>query len=72
MTQELPSHRVQLTFVGTPPARQVARASGVSEVKVDGRQLSCLVSGSFQPFLEALRGSEVLNLTSIPTLEGGG
>lgn len=72
MTQQLPSHRVQVTLVGTPPSRQVARASGVSEVKVDGRQLSCLVSGSFQPFLEALRGSEVINLTSIPTLEGGG
>ena len=72
MTQQLPTQRVQVTFVGTPPARQVARASGVSEVKVDGRQLSCLVSGSFQPFLEALRGSEVINLTSIPTPEGGG
>jgi hypothetical protein len=70
MTHQLPSQRVQVTFVGTPPARQVARASGVSEVKVDGRQLSCLVSGSVQPFLEALRGSEVLNITSISTLEG--
>jgi hypothetical protein len=72
MTPQRSSQRVEVTFVGTPPARQVARASGVSEVKVDGRQLSCLVSGSFQPFLEALRGSEVLNITSIPTLEGGG
>ena len=72
MTQQLPTQRVQVTFVGTPPARQVARASGVSEVKVDGRQLSCLVRGSFQPFLEALRGSEVINLTSIPTPDGGG
>lgn len=71
MTRQLPSHRVQVTFVGTPPARQVARASGVSEVKVDGRRLTCLVSGSFQPFLEAVRGAEVLDLTSIPTLEGG-
>lgn len=72
MTQQLRRQRVQVTFVGTAPARQVARASGVSEVKVDGRQLSCVVSGSFQPFLEALRGSEVLNITSIPALEGGG
>jgi hypothetical protein len=72
MTQHMPSHRVQATFVGTPPARQVARASGVSEVKVDGRRLSCLVSGSFQPLLEALRGSEVISLTSIPTRDGGG
>jgi len=72
MTHQLPSQRVQVTFVRTPPARQVARASGVSEVKVDGHQLNCLVSGSFQPFLEALRGFEVLNITSIPTVEGGG
>jgi hypothetical protein len=71
MTPQLSTHRVQVTFVGTPPSRQVARASGVSEVKVDGRQLICRVSGSFQPFLEALRGSEVITLTSIPTLEGG-
>ena len=61
-----------MTFVGTPPARQVARASGVSDVKVDGHQLNCLVSGSFQPFLEALRGFEVLNITTIPTVEEGG
>jgi hypothetical protein len=60
-----------VTFVGTPPVRQLARASGVSEVKVNGRQLTCLVSGSFQPFLEALRGCEVIALTSIPTPEGG-
>lgn len=59
-----------MTFVGNPPARQLARASGVSEVKVNGRRLTCLVSGSFQPFLEALRGSEVITLASIPTLEG--
>jgi hypothetical protein len=60
-----------VTFIGTPPARQVARASGVSEVTVNGRQLRCVVNGSFQPFLEALRGSEVISLTSLPTLEGG-
>jgi hypothetical protein len=71
MAQQLPSQRVEVTFVGPPPARQVARASGVTEVKVDGRRLSCLVSGSFQPFLEALRGSEVINVTSPPTPAGG-
>ena len=64
MTQELRSQRVEVTLVGTPPARQVARASGVTEVEVDGCQLRCLVCGSFQPFLEALRGYEVLSLTS--------
>jgi hypothetical protein len=64
MTQEPPVQRVEVSFVGTPPARQVERASGVSDVEVRGRSLRCLVWGSFQPFLEALRGHEVLSLTS--------
>ena len=71
MTDELVIQRVAVTFVGRPPVRQVARAQGVSGVKVDGRLLRCLVHGSFQPFLEALRGYEVINITSIPTPEGG-
>jgi len=58
--------KVEVTFVGAAPARQVERASGVSDVEVDGPSLRCLVSGSFQPFLEALRGHEVLSLTSTP------
>ena len=58
------AQRVEITFVGPPPTRQVRRASGVSEVAVSGRTLRCLVSGSFQPFLEALQGSEVISLTS--------
>jgi hypothetical protein len=58
--------RVEVKFVGLPPTRQMERASGVSEVEVDGRVIRCVVSGSFQPFLEALRGHEVVNLTSTP------
>ena len=58
--------RVEVKFVGMPPTRQMERASGVSEVEVDGRVIRCVVSGSFQPFLEALRGHEVVNLTSTP------
>jgi hypothetical protein len=58
--------RVEVTFVAAPPSRQIERASGVSEVEVDGHTVRCLVSGSFQPFLEALRGREVIGLTSIP------
>jgi hypothetical protein len=66
MTEEPPSHRVEVTFVGRPPAGQIARASGVAELETDGCRLSCLVFGSFQPFLEALRGYEVTSLTSTP------
>jgi hypothetical protein len=73
------SWRVEVTFVGSPPTRQIERASGVSDVEVDGHTLRCFISGSFQPFLETLPGYEVIGLTSIPTLgrlepgrEGGG
>jgi hypothetical protein len=67
MVEELRMHRVEVSFVGTPPTRQVERASGVSDVAVEGSILRCLVCGSFQPFLEALRGHEVDSLASIPT-----
>ena len=66
MSEELPIQRVEVRFVGTPPVRQVARASGVSEVEADGAVLRCVVSGSFQPFLEALRNYEVISLQATP------
>jgi hypothetical protein len=65
MAEELQVQRVEVTFVGAPPAHRVERAVGVSEVEVDGRVLRCTVYGSFQPFLEALRGHEVLSLRSV-------
>lgn len=64
MAPELPIQRVEVDFVGAPPAQSIERASGVSEVEVDGSTLRCLVFGSFQPFLEALRGHEVIGLRS--------
>jgi hypothetical protein len=66
MTDELPVQCVEVSFVGAPPAQQVERASGVSEVHVEGAILRCVVCGSFQPFLEALRGHEVTTFTSTP------
>jgi hypothetical protein len=66
MTETLPIQRVEVLFVGAPPVRQVERASGVSAVEIDGRILRCVVSGSFQPFLEALRGYEVFSLQATP------
>jgi hypothetical protein len=64
MIENAAVQRVEVTFLGTPPVRQIKRASGVSEVRVDGQLVRCLVYGSFQPFLEALRGYEVVSLTS--------
>ncbi len=70
MPDELPIRRVEVTFVGTAPGRQVERASGVSDVEIDGSILRCLVCGSFQPFLEALRGHEVVGFNSTSALVG--
>jgi hypothetical protein len=66
MAEELPVRRVEVSFVGTAPARQIARAAGVSDVETHGSTLRCLVCGSFQPFLEALRGHEVIGFDSAP------
>ena len=66
MMQELSLQRVEVSFVGVPPVQQVERAAGVSEVEVDGSVLRCVICGSFQPFLEALRGHEVVTLKSTP------
>jgi hypothetical protein len=70
MVRNPPTQRVEVTFVGTPPTRQIERASGVTDVEVDGQTVRCLVYGSFQPFLEAVRGYEVISLTAIPALDG--
>ncbi|HET9847550.1 MAG TPA: hypothetical protein VFR68_03205 [Candidatus Dormibacteraeota bacterium] len=67
MTEEPLAQWVEVSFVGSPPVHQIKRASGVSEVVADGATLRCLVLGSFQPFLEALRGHEVVSLKSSPT-----
>jgi hypothetical protein len=69
MTAEHPTQRVEVSFVGTPPVRQIERASGVSAVEKDGPIVRCLVVGSFQPFLEALSGHEVITLQSTPVVE---
>ena len=63
------SQRVEITFVGTPPTYRIECASGVTDVRVDGQIVRCLVYGSFQPFLEAVRGYEVVNLSAIPVLD---
>lgn len=66
MDHRAEARRVEVRFVGPPPFRQIARASGVSEVETDGAMVRCLVLGSFQPFLEALRGHEVVAMTATP------
>ena len=62
--------RVEVTFGAAPPSRQTERASGVSEVEVDGHTIHCVVSGSFQPFLEALRGRGLRDVDPRPRDDG--
>src|SRR5918911_393696 len=52
--------------------RRRCRPELVTEVEVDGCESWCIVCGSFQPFLEALRGYEVMGLTSTPAFSVGG
>ncbi len=47
------------------PTSRVERAQGVSDVEVDGSVLRCLVSGSFQPLLDAVHGYEVVDLNAV-------
>jgi len=68
MTTEHAIHRVEVSFVGAPPAGPIERACGVSDVEADGPTVRCLVTGTFQPFLEALRGHEVVRLCSTPVV----
>lgn len=66
MTEELTIRRVEVSFVGRPPTRVLERTRGVSNIETEGPVLRCLVCGSFQPFLEALRGHEVIAFESMP------
>ena len=74
MAEQLPVRRVEVRFVGAAPAGRVARAAGVSNVETDGSILRCLVCGSFQSFLEALRGHEDIDfdVAARPTPASGG
>ena len=74
MAEQLPVWRVEVRFVGAASVGRVARAAGVSNVETDGSILRCLVCGSFQSFLEALRGHEVIDfdVAARPTPASGG
>ena len=69
MADGLQVQRVDVTFIGAPPVREIERAPGVNEVEVDGSVVHCTVCGSFQPFLEALHGHEVISLKSMKSGE---
>ncbi|HEV3101199.1 MAG TPA: hypothetical protein VG426_02540 [Candidatus Dormibacteraeota bacterium] len=71
MIEEPQKRTVEVSFVGVPPVQQIARASGVSRVEIVDGRLRCVVYGSFQPFLEALQGHEVISLKSSDLIQEG-
>ncbi|HEY6114827.1 MAG TPA: ABC transporter ATP-binding protein [Candidatus Dormibacteraeota bacterium] len=65
-------HHVEVSFgaEGDIPETAIRGAEGVSDVKVDGRLVSCTVHGSFAGLHRAIRDSEVVELVSAePSLE---
>jgi ABC-2 type transport system ATP-binding protein len=65
-------HRVEVEFASEKhvPEDTIRSASGVENVDVHERTLTCTVRGDFQPFLSALDGARVTNLVSRePSLE---
>jgi ABC-2 type transport system ATP-binding protein len=67
---ELRVHEVEIETAGELPLAAVRAAVGVDHVEAEDRRLRCVVRGSFEPLLQALAGSDVLNLTSHePSLE---
>ena len=63
-------HRVEIEFAGELPLERLRAADGVSDVTVEDHRVRCVVKGAFAPLLEALAGTQVVNLSSHePTLE---
>jgi len=65
-------HRVEMEFApdAKVPVDAIRSATGVEDVVVDDRTVTCTVRGSFEPLLDAIRGANVTNLVSHePSLE---
>jgi ABC-2 type transport system ATP-binding protein len=65
-------HHVELEFApGTEvPVKAIRAAAGVEDVVATDHTVTCIVKGTFEPLLDALRGATVTNLVSHePSLE---
>ena len=52
------------------PVKAIRSAAGVEDVVASDHTVKCIVKGSFEPLLDALRGTTVTNLVSHePNLE---
>jgi ABC-2 type transport system ATP-binding protein len=67
---EMHVRHVELEFAGTPPLERLRGVPGVEDLQATERTVRCTVRGGFAPFLQALAGMQVANLTSHePSLE---
>jgi ABC-2 type transport system ATP-binding protein len=65
-------HHVEVDFEPDTevPVKAIRSAAGVEEVVASDHTVTCIVKGSFEPLLDALRGATVTNLVSHePSLE---
>jgi ABC-2 type transport system ATP-binding protein len=65
-------HRVEIEFGpdSAVPEAQIRSAEGIEDVTVTGHRVTCTLRGSFDPLLQAIHGSEVIDLVSTePSLE---
>ncbi len=65
-------HRVELEFApgASVPVERIRAAAGVGSATVKGSRVMCVVHGSFEPLLDAIRDVEVTDLVSTePSLE---
>jgi ABC-2 type transport system ATP-binding protein len=67
---EIRVHRVEIEFAGEVPVEAIRRAEAVHDISAENHRLRCIVHGSFEPLMDAIAGSHVVNLTSHePSLE---
>lgn len=64
ITEELPVQWVEISLLGAPPVQRIERATASARSKWMVQSCAGLVSGNFQPFLEAVRGYEVMSVKS--------
>jgi ABC-2 type transport system ATP-binding protein len=70
--QHIKAHRVEIEFADDTqvPESAIRSATGVEDVTVEGRRVSCTVRGSFEPLFDAIRATRVTDLVSTePSLE---
>ncbi|HET8570245.1 MAG TPA: ABC transporter ATP-binding protein [Candidatus Limnocylindria bacterium] len=66
----LRARRVEIDFADAPPVDRLARVEGLEDVSADGRRVTGMLRGSFEPLMRAIADHRVTGFTSRePSLE---